>query len=152
MDNGVAMSVNQLTSRNLDRVAKREKGPYVIKFSSKSCGPCQVMKPVFEQFAKDNGVSCYEVDVDDAYELAGHFGIRSVPTILFCQKREILYQFTGVVAKGDLEFVLNNLDDPYFKEHGEFKREQKRDYGLWIGAGAAILFLVAIFIYTIYFY
>lgn len=136
------MGIVQLNSQNLDRVAKKEKGVYVIKFSSKTCGPCQAMKPVFDVFDQENPqLNIYEVDVDQSYELAAHFGVRSVPTTLFCEGREILYQFTGATPKGDLEYVYKNINDSHFRETGEFKVEKKSDYGLWLGVGAAVLFL-----------
>jgi thiol-disulfide isomerase/thioredoxin len=119
--------VKELTSANLDKVGKKEKKLYVIKFSSPSCGPCNTMKPVIEELSKNNkDLSVYEVDTQKSPELAQHFEVRGVPTIKFCKKREILYSFTGVTPLGDLQYVIDNIDDPYFVEHGEFNRPKKK--------------------------
>ncbi len=147
------MGFANLTVENLDRVAKKEKKAYLIKFTSASCGPCKTMVPILEAFHQDNPqVSMYEVDVDKSYDLSGHFGIRSVPTTLVCEGRNILYQFSGVTPKGDLEFVFENIDDEYFREHGEFKKSESKDLFLWIGVGSAISFLLGLFFYVIKFY
>jgi len=143
------MSFPFLTTENLDKTAKKEKGLFIIKFSSKTCGPCKTMAPILEAFHKDHSsISIYEVDVDTSYELAGHFEIRSVPTTLICKGREIIYQFTGVTPKGDIEYVINNIDDPYFKEHGEFEKKEPKDVFLWAGVGGAVIFLLALFVYA----
>lgn len=147
------MSFPLLTAENLDRVAKKEKMPFLIKFTSKTCAPCKTMAPILETFHRENPkTSIYEVDTDSSYELAGHFDIRSVPTTLVCEGREILYQFTGVTPKGDLEYVINNINDPYFREHGEFKVKASKDIWLWAGVGGAVLFLLSLFIYAAKFY
>jgi thioredoxin 1 len=145
--------MQKITADNFDRVIKGIKTPYLIKFFSKTCAPCKVIAPVIEQLEKERKeLKVLSIDVDEAYEIAGHFGVRSVPTVMICQKREILYQFTGVTPKGDIEFVLDNLDDPYFKEHGEFRVEKKIDYVLWGAIGVALLLLISLFIYVIKFY
>ncbi|GEM_PF-1513247 len=119
--------MKELTIANLDKAAKVEKGLYVIKFSSPTCGPCSTMKPVVEQLGKNNkGLTIYEVDTQKSPELAQHFGVRGVPTIKFCKKRDILYSFTGVTPLGDLQFVVDNINDPYFLEHGEFQKPKKK--------------------------
>ena len=53
----------------------------VVDFSATWCGPCKMLAPVIEQVSEQLGdkVKFYNVDVDDAPELAGEFGINSVP-------------------------------------------------------------------------
>lgn len=60
--------------------------PCVIDFSATWCGPCRRMEPILENMAlKYNGkIVVYKVDVDKESELAGLFGISSIPAFLFC--------------------------------------------------------------------
>ena len=101
----------------------------IIKFSSTTCMPCKTITPVWKAFGKENlEQSLYEVDVNGEPEIAGFFNVRSVPTILFVEDQKAIYSFVGVTPLRDLQYVLDNIDDPYFRTHGEFKVDQKKDY------------------------
>jgi thioredoxin 1 len=140
--------LKKLNSENFEYVAQTEKSLYIIKFGSQTCGPCHTMKPVLDKLAEENpGVSIYDVDTGEAPELAEHFGIRAVPTIHYCENREILYSFHGVTPLRDMQYVINNIDDPHFRETGEFKTEaQKKSYTFEIAVGAALLLFIGAFI------
>ena len=138
-----------LTSENFENSVNTINGPYIIKFGSKTCGPCNTMAPVLEKFREINPqVKLFEIDTDQSPELASHFEIRSVPTIHICEGREILYSFHGLTPLRDIEYVINNINDPHFREHGEFNMQQvKKTY--YFEAGILILFCIflASFIY-----
>jgi len=60
--------------------------PCIIDFYAAWCGPCKVVAPILEDLAKeyDGQIYIYKVDTEAEQELAGAFGIRSIPSILFC--------------------------------------------------------------------
>jgi thioredoxin 1 len=132
-----------LNSENFESVASSEQGLFLIKFFSPTCGPCATMKPVFELFSTNNeNINVYEVDTMESPEIAAHFGVRGVPYTAFCENREVLYSFTGVTPLVDLQYVADNIDDPYFREHGEFqKSEDGKDHTFTI---IVILVLLAL--------
>ena len=83
------------------------------------------MTPVMEKLhAQNPNLTIYEVDTLESPELATHFGVRGVPYIVFCENREVLYSFTGVTPLGSIQFVIDNIDDPYFRINGQFKRQE----------------------------
>mgnify|MGYP004005108737 CR=1 FL=1 len=138
-----------LTIDNLEHIGNDVEELYLIKFSSPTCGPCQSMKPVFTQLEKDNpNLDIYEVDTSISPELAQHFTIRSVPTIHFCKGREILYTFNGATPLGNLQYVISNINDPYFLKHGEFKdSESNKSYVFPMAIlGLVVLFLGLFFL------
>lgn len=142
--------MKKLSVENFEEVANGEKGPFIIKFFTDTCGPCKTMVPVMEALEKKNpGFPIYEVNCGTSPELAGHFGVQGVPNITYCEKREVLYQFTGVTPLADLQYVIDNLNDPYFKAHGEFQKAKKstdwKFYGL---IGFVLAFFVFLFIFT----
>ena len=49
------------------------------------CGPCKMVAPILDELAKeyDGQIVIYKVDTEKEQELAGAFGIRSIPSILF---------------------------------------------------------------------
>ena len=62
--------------------------PCIVDFYADWCGPCKMVAPVLEDLAKEYAgkVNFYKVDTEDQQELAAVFGIRSIPSILFCPK------------------------------------------------------------------
>lgn len=119
----------KLTSENFESTLNTVNGAYLIKFGSKTCGPCNTMAPVLEKLQVENSeFKIFEIDTNESPELAGHFQIRSVPTMHFCEGREILYTCNGITPFKDLQYIINNLDDPTFRESGEFKVEKSKNY------------------------
>lgn len=59
--------------------------PALIDFYADWCGPCRAAAPVLEELAKEyeGKIHIYKVDTEKEKELAGVFGIRSIPAFLF---------------------------------------------------------------------
>ena len=117
--------MKRINSSNFEDVVSNEKGLFVIKFFSPTCGPCNTMNPVFNALNENNPeVNVYEIDTMESPELAAHFGVRGVPYVTYCENREVLYSFTGVTPLVDLQYVIDNINDAYFRTHGEFRKKE----------------------------
>lgn len=59
--------------------------PAIVDFYASWCGPCKRIAPILEELAKeyDGQIVIYKVDTEKEQELAGAFGIRSIPSLLF---------------------------------------------------------------------
>jgi thioredoxin 1 len=59
--------------------------PCMIDFYADWCGPCKMVAPVLEELQKEYGdnLVIYKVDTEQEQELAGMFGIQSIPSLLF---------------------------------------------------------------------
>jgi len=62
--------------------------PCMIDFYADWCGPCKTVAPVLEELADEykDKINIYKVNTEEQQELAAAFGIRSIPSLLFCPK------------------------------------------------------------------
>ena len=84
----------------------------IVEFWAEWCGPCKMMKPVFERVSNSNengDVQMYTMNIDLNKEVGASLGIRSIPTIKsFSDGREITTQ-TGVLQEHQLKNLENIL-------------------------------------------
>lgn len=94
-----------ITKNNIDQEVYTSTKPVVIDVYAIWCGPCQYMKPIFEQLEQELGdhYKFVTLNVDEARDLAIEFGVTSVPTFLFLQGKEMRGQETGYMSKEDLK-------------------------------------------------
>ncbi len=72
----------------------------VKKFSAVWCGPCRALSPVMNEIKNQfSNVKFQEYDVDEAYEVAEEYGIRSVPTVVIVKDGVEVNRFVGLQSK-----------------------------------------------------
>jgi thioredoxin len=103
---GTILATIELTSENFEKTI--DGNPIVIiDFWAPWCGPCRGFAPVFEKAADTHpDVVFAKVNTDQQQELAGAFGIRSIPTLMVFREKVILFQQAGALPGNALEQVL----------------------------------------------
>ena len=75
--------------------------PCIIDFYADWCGPCKMVAPILEELAKeyDGKLNVYKVDTEEQRELAGIFGVQSIPSLLFVPKEGQPQMAMGALPK-----------------------------------------------------
>ena len=88
--------------------------PVLVDFWATWCEPCKTLGPMLEKLAAEyNGAfRLGKVDVDKQQELAGMFGIRSIPTVMLVKDGQVLDGFSGALPEGQLREFLSRHVQP----------------------------------------
>jgi len=92
-----------------EKIEKGEK--LVIEFYGTWCGPCRILKPIFEKVAKENktDVQMYFLDVDKNRDLAIKYGVKSIPAIKTFYGATLVETSVGVVSESRINELVKNL-------------------------------------------
>lgn len=85
--------------------------PCIIDFYADWCQPCKMVAPILEELSKEyeGKINIYKVDTEAEQELAGAFGIRSIPSILFCPKEGQPQMATGALPKDSFRQAIDEI-------------------------------------------
>ena len=100
------MATVELTKENFDQTVS-DNPMVIIDFWAPWCGPCRGFAPVYEKASEAHpDVVFAKVNTDEQQELAGSFGIRSIPTLVVFREKVILFQQAGALPGAALEQVI----------------------------------------------
>jgi len=85
--------------------------PCLIDFYADWCQPCKIVAPILEELQKEyNGeINIYKVNTEQEQELAGMFGIKSIPSLLFVPKEEQPQMAMGALPKDTLKKAIKDV-------------------------------------------
>ena len=101
------MAVVELTKENFEQVITSNP-TVVVDYWAPWCGPCRGFAPVFEKVAEANpDVVFAKVNTDEEQEIAAHFQIRSIPTLMVFRDQIIVFSQPGALPQGAFEQVVS---------------------------------------------
>ncbi len=85
--------------------------PALIDFYADWCGPCKMLAPILEQLSEEykDKIDIYKIDTEAEQELSAAFGIRSIPSMLFCPTDTEPQMANGALPKADLERIVEEV-------------------------------------------
>jgi len=117
-----------LTNENFENTVN-DNPMVIVDFWAPWCGPCRGFAPLYEQASDAHpDVVFAKVNTDEQQELAGTFGIRSIPTLMVFREKLILFQQAGALPGSALEQVISQakaLD--MAKVHEDVKKQGSKD-------------------------
>ena len=121
------MATVELTKDNFEKTVN-ENLMVIVDFWAPWCGPCRGFAPVYEKASEAHAdVVFAKVNTEEEQELAGAFGIRSIPTLMVFREKVILFQQAGALPGQALEQVISQAKTlDMAKVHAEMK-EQEQD-------------------------
>ena len=93
------MSAIKVNKANFEEIKNSEK-VVLLDFYADWCGPCRMVGPVIEEIAEERAdIVVGKVNVDEEDELAGQFGVFSIPTLVVMKGGKIVSQESGAKPK-----------------------------------------------------
>jgi thioredoxin len=85
--------------------------PCLIDFYADWCQPCKMVAPILEELSREYAgkINIYKIDTESEVELAGAFGIRSIPSLLFCPKDGQPQMAMGALPKETLRKAIDDV-------------------------------------------
>ena len=101
------MSIINISTSNFQDEVLRSDRTVLLDFWAPWCGPCRMVGPILEKIAAERpDVKVGKVNVDEQPELAGQFGITSIPTLMVLKNGEIVNQAMGARPKSQILALL----------------------------------------------
>ena len=124
-----------LTQENFEKTVN-ESPIVIVDFWAPWCGPCKGFAPVYEQASEAHPEVVFaKVNTDEQQELAGAFGIRSIPTLMVFRDKVILFQQAGALPRTALDQVITQaksldmtkVQEEIRKQNNESKKAEARE-------------------------
>jgi thioredoxin 1 len=100
--------VKELDAANFDATINGENKLILVDLWAAWCGPCRRLSPIVDALAEEyaESIEVGKVNVDDNQDIAGRYGVQSIPTLLFFKNGKVVERSVGLRDKQDLAALI----------------------------------------------
>jgi len=123
------MAVVELTKDNFEEVVTNNEF-VIVDFWAPWCGPCRSFAPTYEKVSEDHpDVVFAKVNTEDEQEIAGHFQIRSIPTLMIFRDKIIIFSEAGALPESGFRELVGKAGELDMDEVRRQVAEQSTEQG-----------------------
>ncbi len=101
----------EINDESFEKEVLESKKLVMVDFWAPWCMPCQMLKPVVEEIAKEveEKASVKTMNVDESPKTSEKYNIRSIPAVLFFKDGEVVKEVIGIQSKENYKEVIEEL-------------------------------------------
>jgi thioredoxin 1 len=105
------MAVVELDTANFEQTIQ-DNDFVIVDFWAPWCGPCRSFAPVYDKVSEDfPNIVFAKLNTEDQQSIAGHFQIRSIPTLMIFREQIIIFSQAGALPEGAFRDLLAKAGD-----------------------------------------
>ena len=121
------MAVVELNKSNFEQTIK-DSDFVVVDFWAPWCGPCRSFAPVYDKVSADHDDIVFaKINTEQEQEIAAHFQIRSIPTLMIFREQIIIFAQPGALPEGSFRQLLEKAKELDMAEVRKQVAEQQKE-------------------------
>ena len=99
------MALLHFTDSNFKKEVLESDLLVLVDFWATWCSPCRMVTPIIEELAKeyDKKIKIGKINIDENPKIPTHYGVMSIPTLMFFKKGRVVNQVVGALSKAELK-------------------------------------------------